>query len=565
MLSVQAAIAPAKPELDSEPLKPVDGQTAPNEAAMFATTLATMLNPFATPATPVAKPAAPEGTSELEPAATETVDTDTASAAGSAAEATNALSAGMIPMVSVATTGTTGAAGGAAAGPAFAAASHARAAANGAPVDDVNNDPAALNPEFKARLDRVKARMQDEFGHDVEIVEGYRSQARQNHLYEQGRTRDGNVVTWTKSSKHTAGLAVDVKIDGSYDNPVAYQRLAQIAAQEGLRTLGARDPGHLELPTRAGAAAWGAAPATPPSENGMSRAVEMALARAGIQAPLPDGDEAQSSNDGQFNALLGGNLRSRSESATLGLLRDGYVAAARQGASSNQSGAGGQSSSRREPAAGVPDVASVAAVADVADVAQVATVAVPGVVSGMGGAASPAFHTPNTPAPVHVMSGTLAADKVGQLLDARENAPALPLSHMNLRLDNDAGGTDHIRINLRGNAVDARIALGDSAAANRMSLRVGELQRTLEHHGLDADGVHVTAARDTIGLLQSASASTDTGAGWNSRQGQPDGRPAPGQDTAAQRERQPNHRESNRQDADDTRQRARRASRGQQQ
>lgn len=42
------------------------------------------------------------------------------------------------------------------------------------------------------------------------VVETYRSQARQNKLYAQGRTAPGNKVTWTRNSKHTTRKAIDV-------------------------------------------------------------------------------------------------------------------------------------------------------------------------------------------------------------------------------------------------------------------------------------------------------------------------------------------------------------------
>lgn len=42
------------------------------------------------------------------------------------------------------------------------------------------------------------------------ITETYRSQARQNYLYQQGRTRPGSVVTWTLKSRHKSRLAWDV-------------------------------------------------------------------------------------------------------------------------------------------------------------------------------------------------------------------------------------------------------------------------------------------------------------------------------------------------------------------
>lgn len=42
------------------------------------------------------------------------------------------------------------------------------------------------------------------------VTEGRRSQARQLELYAQGRTTPGKIVTWTKSSRHQDGDAVDV-------------------------------------------------------------------------------------------------------------------------------------------------------------------------------------------------------------------------------------------------------------------------------------------------------------------------------------------------------------------
>lgn len=46
----------------------------------------------------------------------------------------------------------------------------------------------------------------------VFITETYRSQARQNYLYEQGRTRPGQVVTWTRNSNHTSRRAWDIAV-----------------------------------------------------------------------------------------------------------------------------------------------------------------------------------------------------------------------------------------------------------------------------------------------------------------------------------------------------------------
>jgi peptidoglycan L-alanyl-D-glutamate endopeptidase CwlK len=451
-----------------------------------------------------------------------------------------------------------------------------REAASHAPPDTVNNDPSALNPEFRARLDRVMTRMHDEFGHDVEIVEGYRTQDRQNYLFAQGRTRPGDVVTWTKSSKHTSGLAVDVKIDGSYNNQAAYQQLARIAHQEGLRTLGARDPGHLELPSHGGAAAWGDSLPTTASETNVSRAVEMALNQHGLSSTLSDTDDdgldTQSDESDRINALLGGNIRGSATNATLGLLRDGLSVSnigqsARFGYSAyrgqpssvsdmTNNSARGQNASDTTSSVTTPSVAApavVATVATVANVAQVASVAMPGMASQM----TPS-HVATTP--THVMGGTLAADRVGQMLDARDTAPVRPLSQLTVRLNDDQGGTEQIRLNLRGNAVDTHIALNNPIDADRMSLRVGELQHALESRGITADVVHVSATEAVAHALTTAgTTSHDTGAGWTPRHGQT----AQGQERSDHRERRSaNHRESDRQDADDPRQRARREPRG---
>lgn len=49
------------------------------------------------------------------------------------------------------------------------------------------------------------------------ITEAHRSQERQNYLYEQGRSRPGKIVTWTKKSNHTGGYAWDISVDPPHD------------------------------------------------------------------------------------------------------------------------------------------------------------------------------------------------------------------------------------------------------------------------------------------------------------------------------------------------------------
>lgn len=54
-------------------------------------------------------------------------------------------------------------------------------------------------------------------GIDIFVTETHRSQERQDYLYEQGRTRPGKVVTWTRSSNHTAGYAWDIAVNPPKD------------------------------------------------------------------------------------------------------------------------------------------------------------------------------------------------------------------------------------------------------------------------------------------------------------------------------------------------------------
>lgn len=49
-----------------------------------------------------------------------------------------------------------------------------------------------------------------ERGIDIFLTECYRSQERQDYLYEQGRTRPGRIVTWTRNSNHKGGMAWDI-------------------------------------------------------------------------------------------------------------------------------------------------------------------------------------------------------------------------------------------------------------------------------------------------------------------------------------------------------------------
>jgi hypothetical protein len=399
-----------------------------------------------------------------------------------------------------------------------------------------------LVPEMRERLERVLHRMKTEYGHDARVSETYRSQSRQDALHAQGRSAPGQVVTWTRRSNHTLGRAADIVVNGGYDDAEAYATLQRVAREEGLHTLGSRDPGHLELPKGVGS--------TLPTGRRVDLANVASLAELGRLAP----DAGVTVTD-------------------VGVTPNGH---AREAAPAPVAAPAG--------AAGMARVARVATVAQVAHVAQVARVATPGAAAvrrgvstqrtastdetratantmeakatgttatanaattatplamaaaraeggsagrrdggtrgeersaardersaetGVVGAESSANErfggtAHGTEAPrgatssrAEAVQAAVGADALTRLdaIDAlRDGAAARPLSHLTLSVDNAAGGADRIRVEARGRSVGVTVDLSDAAAADRLGARMGELQQALEQRGLEADTLRV--------------------------------------------------------------------------
>ena len=95
----------------------------------------------------------------------------------------------------------------------------------------------------------------EENGLKVRITETYRSQKRQNYLYEQGRTRSGKVVTWTKNSRHTSRRAWDICKDvkgQEYSDSGFFKACGQIAKELNITWGGTwkqADTPHFEINT----------------------------------------------------------------------------------------------------------------------------------------------------------------------------------------------------------------------------------------------------------------------------------------------------------------------------
>ncbi len=348
----------------------------------------------------------------------------------------------------------------------------AEAAAAPLNVRNADRDLSKLDPEFRRRLERVVERMESEHGHSITIVEGHRPQARQNYLYEQGRTRPGNVVTWTRNSNHTQGRAVDVLIDGSYSNRVGYERLARIAAEEGLNTLGPKDPGHVELPRGASGAPrpqFAAAEAFPMMEASAPTVLPSGVARIARVAPVARvADVAQVAQVARVAdprsaaqpAALATDAAPQSPPPPAGVI-----------ASGGRSSSSGQGDQERQQSGSQRGSAELELLR-----------ADPGL--GRAFASAPASVTPS-------IGGSDAVQRAAQILALKDSSAASPISHLTLRLDGAGGGEDRIRVDLRGNTIGTMLNIENAADAERLASRAGQLRQSLERQGLDADSVRI--------------------------------------------------------------------------
>ena len=356
-------------------------------------------------------------------------------------------------------------------------ATNAEETAAPADIRHADRDLERLDPVFRQRLERVIERMESEHGHSVNIVEAHRSQARQDFLYQQGRTRPGNVVTWTRNSNHTQGRAVDVMIDGTYSNRAGYERLAQIAAEEGLHTLGAKDPGHIELPRGAegsprlqlaSAAASGSVPgaAIPAAVHGPNRVARVAeIARVADVARVAE--VARVARPGQ----------AAPPSAPVQQTDPAFVAAAALEAPAVSAGSRGRSGSDRSGREGQSGEGAGAGTSS--ELQQLR--ADPGAARIL---ASTSPVTPSAP------GGSDAVQRAAQILALKEGAQA-SVNHLTLRLDAPGGGEDRIRVDLRGSTISTTLSVESAAAADRLASQTPALRHALERHGLDADAVRV--------------------------------------------------------------------------
>ncbi|MBC8088923.1 MAG: hypothetical protein H7Z40_16785 [Phycisphaerae bacterium] len=373
---------------------------------------------------------------------------------------------------------------------ALASALAASAADVGTPVRNME----ALDPELRTRFERVAERMKNEFGHDVKVVETARSQERQDHLYAQGRSTTGSVVTWTTHSAHSHGEALDVVVDGTWDNPTGFARLQQIAKEEGLGTLGARDPGHLELPKEEWTNGWTnnadvrvTGSFTSSGNSGIARVATVArvatiasAGNAGRAATIPQPVQQNTPINASLGLMAqaantGGSTSSSNSSAEQDTSRDRRNQSARSTVTPSEA-ATEKSSSR----------------ATVTDRDKSGTQNASPMFGGSTGSTT-SFIGPvdelERPAGV---TAAEAAERVEGINTMRQQQGSKPLSQLTLEMDGPDGSTQQITVDVRGNTVGTHIS-ADSQSADRMRSHVNELKTGLENRGLESDSVRISS------------------------------------------------------------------------
>lgn len=112
---------------------------------------------------------------------------------------------------------------------------------------DINSLQSMAQKAAKLFLDTCK-----EKGIDIFVTEYHRSQERQNYLYEQGRSRPGQIVTWTRNSNHTSGYAWDIACNppnSLYDSKII-ARAGEVAQELGIEWGGTwkqKDTPHFQI------------------------------------------------------------------------------------------------------------------------------------------------------------------------------------------------------------------------------------------------------------------------------------------------------------------------------
>lgn len=340
-------------------------------------------------------------------------------------------------------------------------------------VGVADRSPDRLHPELREKVERVIERMASEHGIQVRLTEGYRTPERQRHLYAQGRTRPGPVVTWTTDSLHSRGRAADLKVEGPWDQTRAYALLQRVAEEEGLGTLGMKDPGHVELQ---GEGDGGARRFAGVGSSGLLRRgvegvhVAEAAPAARVARTAPAAEPAR--------------VASPALAATPG-------AASPAGPEPRRAREGGTLTVDSVGGDGPPEGTRV------------------GPLPGGEVAAREARPSPVTLAAPSV-SGVDTLDGVERARELRAVLDASPAQRVSLRLDGGGSVVERVRVDLVDRALRGSVDVSDAALASRLRGDAATLLRTLDARGFENPSLRIggtvfAAAEGGAELLGTAS------------------------------------------------------------
>lgn len=410
------------------------------------------------------------------------------------------------------------------------------ASAGQEPVELAPGMVSRLSRDFAVRLERVADRMWNEHGLRVEIVEGFRSQSRQDQLYAQGRTAPGPVVTWTTQSLHSVGAAADLYVDGAPITPDQALLLSRVADDEGLRTLYPFDSGHIQLDRpdfrgeleaqipRPPRDPLGGAPAEP--RTGVARVAPVAPVARPARPP-------------------GGNETPMVMDVTPASGTSAQPAAPTSGAGST----GGTASTPDPLAAGMGGGGNTAADDDAPDRDRHAVRTGVESSSPAPSGSQPHALPPVGPAGPRPLIGTAMVEGVAgpQQVDPgafEYEPPRTAVRRLHLPIEG-LPGANSIDLGVRGSTVDGWLNVSDPALAAELRRSLHELRQRLGDRGLEARaiGVRVVSGTSPDGTVASPEANAGRTGGEGSQ-----GQEAGAERQRSQRERAPRdtrHRSAN--------------------
>ncbi len=359
----------------------------------------------------------------------------------------------------------------------------------------VDHSMEGLHPTLREKVERVIERMRSEHGHDVELVEGYRTAERQDYLYAQGRTRSGPVVTWTRDSRHTQRQAADLMVDGGWSDPSAYERLDKIAQSEGLRTLGEKDPGHVEL-------------APQPGSGGVARVARVArvaqvarpvAARPGVApfvAPRP------SQQDSTILASRTAGAPDHSASEPAGTVRSDSRSTSGAHDSSDQPSSTSGDQDRSAPSVRRAEAHTAVGRVESSDARPVESSESPGFSTEVRSSLARGGPTPASP--VTERPAVNSMFQVERVLEAQDAQRALTPQRVAVRLNGLELPVEAIRVGLLDGIVDADIELMGRVGSRQLRTHVADLFRALDGHGLELGSLGVDAGLGRADLMGDA-------------------------------------------------------------